>query len=64
MTRWEIGQDLIAISDYIAEKEVEFRREKHTVLADKMRLIRMHVGDIFNDNNDHSFKILDSSDLN
>ena len=63
MTKWEIGQDLIAISDYISEKEVDIRKSGNKKLANKLRVIRMLVGDLFNENNDHDFGILDSGDI-
>lgn len=62
MTKWEIGQDLIAIADYITEKEVDLLKEGHTRLANQLKVIRMQVGELFKDNNDHDFTITASSD--
>lgn len=64
LTKWEIGQELIAISDYIGEKRVELKENGHARLADQLKLIQAQVGELFNDNNDHSFNILNASDCN
>lgn len=64
MTKWEIGQDLIAISDFIGEKEAELRSNKDNArLANQLRLIRLQVGELFNDNNDHQFRLPDAGDV-
>lgn len=62
MTKWEIGQDLIDISDMIGEKELEIRKS-NKIIADRLRLVRLMVGDLFEDNNDHDFSILNSSNI-
>ena len=64
LTKWEIGQDLIAISDYIAKRRSDFRDNGHTKLADQLMLIQMQVGELFNANNDHDFGIIDASNAN
>ena len=60
LTKWEIGQELIAISDYIGEKRVELKDQGHTRLANQLMVIQMQVGELFNDNNDHGFGIIDA----
>ncbi len=62
MTKWELGQDLIAIADLIFEAEDEMK-EIHPEVASRLRLVRALVGDIFKDHNDHGFGILSSHDL-
>jgi hypothetical protein len=62
MTKWELGQDLIAIADYINEKEVDMMKDGHARLANQLKIIRLQVGELFNDNNDHGFLIPDSSE--
>lgn len=58
MTKWEIGQDLIAINDFIAEKAVDIA-DSDPMLAMKLQKIRAEVGELFNENNDHTFGIFD-----
>lgn len=60
MTKWEIGQDLIKISDVIHDIETDFRMHGHIKLANQLRLISAQVGELFNQNNDHAFGIPDS----
>jgi hypothetical protein len=61
LTKWELGQDLIAISDYIGNKEKDIRDSGNTKLANQLRVIRILVGDLFIENNDHEFGIINSS---
>jgi len=61
MTNWEIGQDLIAISDYIDEKLEDITNSGNDELALELERIQAQVGDLFNKYNDHCFGIFDSS---
>lgn len=63
MTKWEIGQDLIYISDIIGEKIYDMNKEGHIDLAIELDLIRAKIGDIFNKYNDHDFGIFDTNSL-
>lgn len=63
MTKWEIGQDLIAINDFMGEKVVDFRNAGETELAEKVNELRAEIGELFNQNNDHGFGIFDKSSL-
>jgi len=63
MTKWELGQDLIAINDDIAEKIYDMNKAGHTELAIKLDLIRAQVGDLFNEYSDHAFGVFDSNSL-
>ena len=65
MTKWEIGQILIAINDDIADKIYDLNQDGHKRLAIKLDLIRAQVGDLFNEdgNSDHAFGVFDSGSL-
>lgn len=63
MTKWEIGQELIAISDFIGKVEVELRENDKDLLSNQLRIMRMQIGDLFEKNNDHDFGIINSRDL-
>lgn len=47
MTKWEIGQDLIQISDLITEIQDDLRRDGHEEVAARLKLIQAQVGDLF-----------------
>lgn len=63
LTKWELGQDLIQINDLVFEIAREFTDCGHPELAIQLDLVRARVGDLFNENNDHSFGIFDSASL-
>ena len=63
MTKWELGQDLIAISDDMAEKIYDMGKAGHKELAIRLDIIRAQIGDLFNEHNDHGFGIFDSDRL-
>jgi hypothetical protein len=63
MTKWEIGQDLIAISDFIYEKRQDIKDSGNLELNAKLSVIQAQIGDLFNENNDHAFGIFDSKNL-
>lgn len=64
MTNWEIGQDLIKISDLIGETRHDFVNSGKREISDELKIIQAKVGDLFNRYNDHDgMGILDSSDL-
>lgn len=60
LTKWEIGQDLIVVSDIMAEKVTGFAENDLYKLADELNILRAKVGDLFNKNNSHDFGIFDS----
>lgn len=63
MTKWEIGQDLIAISDHIGEKIYDMKDKDYPELIKGLRIIQAQVGELFNKYNDHDFGIFDNSSL-
>lgn len=65
MTKWEIGQELIQLSDNIREVRDELSKDGHEDLAAKLKVIQATIGDLFNEpgNSDHHFGIFDSSNL-
>ena len=63
LTKWEIGQDLISISDFIGEKIHDLNEDGHGDIGNSLDIIRAKVGDLFNKNNDHDFGIFDSDSL-
>lgn len=63
MTKWEIGQDLIRIADFIGEVRDDFKNNGEDELSTKLKVVQAMVGDIFKVNNDHDFLILESDDL-
>ena len=63
LTKWEIGQELLAISDDIGEVRQEFTANGLLDLSEKLAVIQAQIGDLFNDNNDHVFGIFDSTNL-
>lgn len=60
MTKWEIGQELIAISDFIGDRRVEIA-ETIPQLSRELYKIQQQVGDLFNEYNNHDFGIIDST---
>lgn len=61
LTKWEIGQDLIAVSDYFAENHSDICDQLTAQDNDKLLKARALIGDVFNnENNDHSFGIYDT----
>lgn len=64
LTNWEVGQDLIYLSDEMGEKVYDFNKQGHRELAIKLDLIRAQIGDLFNQyGKDHSFGIFDSDSI-
>jgi len=63
LTKWELGQDLILISDFISEIQNGLLENGHKELVRELDCINALVGDLFIENNDHSFGIFDSNDL-
>jgi hypothetical protein len=63
MTNWEIGQDLIHLSDEVGDKVADLNRGGYTELAIRLDIIRAQIGDLFNENNDHAFGIFDSASV-
>lgn len=55
MTRWEAGQILIDCNDKLEEGESELKDEGYTELAEKLRLINLQIGDLFNEWGSHEF---------
>jgi len=60
MTKWELGQDIIAIQDLICDKYPDILNH-YPECAKRLHEIRLDVGDLFSDFNDHSFGIMDRS---
>lgn len=58
LTKWEIGQELIAISDCMAEKIYEFEDGE---LIEKLQKMRAEIGEEFNKLKSHDFGIYDIS---
>lgn len=63
MTKWEIGQSLIKLSDDMAEAIDDLNESGHVNIAVELDIIRARVGDIFNRHNDHEFGVFDSGSL-
>jgi hypothetical protein len=62
MTKWDEGQNLIVIADCIFDIEDVIRKSGNAELAEKLRNIRLSVGDLFLENNDHVFSIPSTKD--
>lgn len=60
LTNWEIGQDLIAISDLINDKVDELDAQTHGDLIKELERCQAQVGDLFDKYNDHSFGIFNT----
>lgn len=56
LTEWEVGQELIAISDFMAEHSRDFK-ESHPELYRVIDEARRTIGDKFNRMGTHSFGI-------
>lgn len=56
LTDWEVGQELIAISDFMAERSIDFKNSHPDIyfLVNEMRLT---IGDKFNRMKTHDFGI-------
>lgn len=56
LTVWEVGNDLAACADYLAEKEEEAFRSGYTEHAKMLRDCRIKIAKFFNRNHrDHGF---------
>ena len=55
MTKWEVGQCLIKIADIMSEVETDLWREGRSEYAGLLRPMRLSIGDIFNEINEHGF---------
>lgn len=61
LTKWEIGQDLIAASDYLAEKIDDIKADISEEDLKTLNYALALIGNVFNNNNDHKFGIYDST---
>ena len=59
LTMYEIGQDLIAIQDIICDKYPDILNSAPEC-AVRLHKIKLAVGDLFRDFNDHPFEIMDN----
>lgn len=57
MTDWEAGQILIDCNDHLDEKCRELMSNGYPGLAEKLDLIKLHIGDLFNDFDSHEFDL-------
>lgn len=63
LTKWEVGQVLIDVSDKIGSAIDDLIDSKETEVAKTLTELMAKVGDLFDKNNDHAFGILNSESL-
>ena len=61
LTDWEIGQEFIEISDYIAERLEDVDMKRFPDLLKRLQQARAHLGDALNELGQHEFGIFDSA---
>ncbi len=57
LTKWEVGQDLIAICDLISEKDGEIRNSGFIEESNTLQDCRKRIAEVFNKLDSHGFRL-------
>ena len=60
MTKWDAGNELVAATDELADRERDLRQSGYFEMADLLRACRLSIGKRFNELGTHGFRLPES----